>query len=48
MKNVRKSVNPSMSTRRLPFRAMVFYGLTIALIALSFGWQMLHGVCPVP
>jgi hypothetical protein len=46
MKNVCKSVNPSMSARRLPFRAMVFYGLTIALIALSFGWQMLHGRLP--
>jgi hypothetical protein len=24
------------------------YAVVIAAIAMSFAWQMLHGVCPVP
>jgi hypothetical protein len=48
MNTGRNGVSSGMSARRLPFRAIVFYGVTIALIALSFGWQMLHGICPVP
>jgi hypothetical protein len=24
------------------------YAFVIALIVASFGWQMLHGICPVP
>jgi hypothetical protein len=24
------------------------YGVVIALIVAGFGWQMLHGICPVP
>jgi hypothetical protein len=31
--------------RRIPLFAYVF---VIALIVASFGWQMLHGICPVP
>ena len=29
-------------------RFVPFYGVLLALIAASFLWQMLHGVCPVP
>jgi len=31
-------------TRRLTLG----YAIVILAIALSFGWQMLHGICPVP
>jgi len=34
--------------RRLSPRTLVFYACVIALITISFGWQMLHGICPVP
>lgn len=27
---------------------MLFYALVTAVIVASFGWQMLHGICPVP
>lgn len=31
--------------RRIPLFAYFF---VITLIVFSFGWQMLHGICPVP
>lgn len=31
--------------RRIPLAAYLF---VIALIVVSFGWQMLQGICPVP
>jgi DUF1365 family protein len=34
--------------RARPTRHLLAYGVVIALIAFSFGWQMLHGICPVP
>ena len=34
--------------RPRPTRYLFAYGVVIALIAFSFGWQMLHGICPVP
>jgi len=37
-----------LNMRRLSSRTLVFYACVIALITISFGWQMLHGVCPVP
>jgi len=41
-------VSFGMRTRKLAIRTIVFYVCVTTLIALSFGWQMLHGVCPVP
>jgi hypothetical protein len=29
-------------------RFLGFYALFIVLIAASFFWQMIHGICPVP
>jgi hypothetical protein len=29
-------------------RYVLFYAVVIAAIAVTFGWQMLHGICPVP
>jgi hypothetical protein len=29
-------------------RFLPFYALLIVLIAASFVWQMVHGICPVP
>jgi hypothetical protein len=29
-------------------KLLPFYAAFIALIAISFAWQMLHGICPVP
>jgi hypothetical protein len=26
----------------------LFYAIVTAAIAASFGWQMLHGICPIP
>lgn len=37
-----------MRARKLTIPTIVFYASVIVLIACSFGWQMLHGVCPVP
>jgi hypothetical protein len=35
--------------RRLKPKPVLFaYAVVIAAIAVSFGWQMLHGICPVP
>jgi hypothetical protein len=36
--------------RRLPKPKplLLAYAVVIAVIAVSFGWQMLHGICPVP
>jgi hypothetical protein len=34
--------------RKMRRRFFPFYGVLLALIAASFLWQMLHGVCPVP
>jgi hypothetical protein len=34
--------------RQRPVRMLAFYASVIALIVASFGWQMLHGICPVP
>jgi hypothetical protein len=34
--------------RPRPKRLLLAYAVVIALIAFSFGWQMLHGICPVP
>jgi hypothetical protein len=42
------TVNVYMRTRKLAVQAIVFYACVIGLIVLSFGWQMMHGVCPVP
>jgi len=36
-----------MRTRPRP-RFLALYVAVIALIVASFGWQMLHGICPVP
>lgn len=34
---------------RIRPRYLVFaYAFVIAAIVLSFAWQMLHGICPVP
>jgi hypothetical protein len=33
--------------RRSP-RVILAYAFVILAIAASFGWQMLHGICPVP
>jgi hypothetical protein len=33
-------------TRRSRFTRL--YAVVIALIAVSFAWQMLQGICPVP
>lgn len=27
---------------------LVAYAVVILVIVASFGWQMLHGICPVP
>ena len=37
-----------MRSRKLAPRTIVFYACVIGVIALSFGWQMLQGICPVP
>jgi hypothetical protein len=29
-------------------RFTLLYAAVIVLIVASFGWQMLHGICPVP
>jgi hypothetical protein len=34
--------------RTRPSRIILGYALVIVAIVLSFGWQMLHGICPVP
>jgi hypothetical protein len=35
-------------TRTRPSRFNRIYAVVIALIAVSFAWQMLRGICPVP
>jgi hypothetical protein len=39
-------VPPGRMARRRRYRLL--YAVVIALITISFGWQMLHGICPVP
>jgi hypothetical protein len=34
--------------RARPKRILLGYAVVIVAIAASFGWQMLHGICPVP
>jgi hypothetical protein len=34
--------------RKRSSRLLLGYAVVIAVIAFSFGWQMLHGICPVP
>ena len=46
MNSAESAVGSDMRPR--PPRHLLAYGVVIALIALSFGWQMLHGICPVP
>jgi hypothetical protein len=29
-------------------RKVLGYAVVIAAIAVAFGWQMMHGICPVP
>jgi len=29
-------------------RTILGYAVVIAAIAVAFGWQMMHGICPVP
>ncbi|MEA2164093.1 MAG: hypothetical protein QOK37_2220 [Thermoanaerobaculia bacterium] len=29
-------------------RLLPFYATFIVLIAITFAWQMIHGICPVP
>ena len=41
-------VDLDMRRRSLSSRTLIFYACVIALIAISFGWQMLQGICPVP
>lgn len=41
----RRFVLRSMPLRQ---RLLPLYGIAIALIAASFLWQMIHGICPVP
>jgi hypothetical protein len=33
---------------RLRTRFAPIYGVVLALIAATFLWQMMHGICPVP
>ncbi len=42
------AVTKHVRLRPRPTRHLLAYGVVIALIAFSFGWQMLHGICPVP
>jgi hypothetical protein len=37
-----------MRRRLKPKPLLLAYAVVIAVIAFSFGWQMLHGICPVP
>jgi len=36
----------AMRARRKPL--VLAYAVVIAAIVISFGWQMLQGICPVP
>ena len=44
----RSNVLVNMRIRPRPTRALLFYASVTGLIAFSFAWQMLHGICPVP
>jgi hypothetical protein len=37
-----------MRVRVRPKSLLFAYGFVIAAIVVSFAWQMLHGICPVP
>jgi hypothetical protein len=41
-------VMTGMRLRPKPKPLLLAYAVVIAVIAVSFGWQMLQGICPVP
>jgi len=37
-----------MRLRSRPVSVTILYAVVISLIVVTFGWQMLQGICPVP